>query len=164
MSSKRRSYEDGHKRKYLVVIDDTEECDRAVYWAAKRAGRTKSQIVMLRVVETAERNQQWLGVADIMQAEALEAANAVLDKFTARIKKIAKLKPDRVIREGNTTEQINKLIDEDADIGILVLAAGIGNEGPGPLVTHLAKTAGQFPIPVAVIPGHLSDDEIDASS
>ena len=45
MSTKRRSYEKGHKRKYLVVIDDTEECDRAIYWAAKRAGRTKSQIV-----------------------------------------------------------------------------------------------------------------------
>ena len=58
MSSKRQSYEQGHKRKYLVVIDDTEECDRAVYWAAKRAGRTKSQIVMLRVIETADRNQQ----------------------------------------------------------------------------------------------------------
>jgi nucleotide-binding universal stress UspA family protein len=164
MPSKRRSYETGHKRKYLVVIDDTEECDRAVYWATKRAGRTKSQIVMLRVIETAERSQQWLGVADIMQAEAMEAANAVLDKFAARIKKIARIKPDRVIREGDTAEQLVKLIDEDADIGILVLAAGIGNECPGPLVTNLAKTAGQFPIPVAVIPGHLSDDDIDAMS
>src|ERR1700687_5128641 len=106
MSSKRRSYEAGHKRKYLVVIDDTEECDRAVYWAAKRAGRTKSQIVMLRVIETAERNQQWLGVADLMQAEAMEAANAVLDKFDARIKKIARFKPDRVIREGVTADEI----------------------------------------------------------
>src|SRR5471032_3460652 len=107
MSIKRSSYEAGHKRKYLVVIDDTKECDRAVYWAAKRAGRTKSQIVMLRVVETAERNQQWLGVADIMQAEALEAANAVLDKFAARIKKVANITPDRVIREGNTVEQLS---------------------------------------------------------
>ena len=79
MSSKRRSYEAGHKRKYLVVIDDTEECDRAVYWAAKRAGRTKSQIVMLRVIEPGDRNQQWLGVADIMKAEAHEEANAALD-------------------------------------------------------------------------------------
>ncbi len=164
MSSKRRSYEAGHKRKYLVVIDDTEECDRAAYWAAKRAGRTKSQIVMLRVIETAERNQQWLGVADIMQAEALEAANAVLDKFAVRIKKIARLKPDRVIREGNTAEEIVKLIEEDADIGILVLAAGTGKEGPGPLVSNLAKTAGTFPIPVAIVPGHLSDEDIDASS
>ena len=164
MGSKRSSFEAGHKRKYLVVIDDTEECDRAVYWAAKRAGRTKSQIVMLRVIETAERNQQWLGVADIMQAEALEAANAVLDKFAARIKKLVRTKPDRVIREGNTSEEIVKLIDADADIGILVLAAGIGKEGPGPLVSNLAKTAGQFPIPVAIVPGHLSDEDIDASS
>ena len=141
MSTKRRSYEAGHKRKYLVVIDDTEECDRAVYWAAKRASRTKSQIVMLRVIETAERNQQWLGVADIMQAEAMEAANAVLDKYAARAKKIARsLKPDRVIREGVTSEEIVKLIDADADIGILVLAAGTGKEGPGPLVSY-SKTA-----------------------
>ena len=164
MSSKRRSYEAGHKRKYLVVIDDTEECDRAVYWAAKRAGRTKSQIVMLRVIETAERNQQWLGVADIMKAEAQEAANAVLDKFAERTKQVARIKPDRVIREGDTAAEITKLIEEDADIGILVLAAGTGKEGPGPLVSNLAKTAGTFPIPVAIVPGHLSDAEIDASS
>ena len=101
MSTKRRSYETGHKRKYLVVIDDTEECDRAVYWAAKRAGRTKSQLVMLRVIDTGDRNQQWLGVADIMKAEAMEAANAALDKFAARAKHIAHITPDRVIREGN---------------------------------------------------------------
>ena len=164
MSSKRSSYETGHKRKYLVVIDDTEECDRAIYWAAKRAGRTKSQIVMLRVLETGERNQQWLGVADIMRAEALEAANAALDKYAARTKQIARIKPDRVIREGNTAEEIAKLIDEDADIGILVLAAGTGKDGPGPLVSNLAKTAGTFPIPVAIVPGHLSDEDIDSSS
>jgi nucleotide-binding universal stress UspA family protein len=162
MSSKRSSFEKGHKRKYLVVIDDTEECDRAVYWAAKRAGRTKSQIVMLRVIETAERNQQWLGVADIMQAEEQEAANKTLDKFAARTKEIAKITPDRVVREGDTAEQIIKLIEEDEDIGILVLAAGVGKEGPGPLVSGLAKTAGDFPIPVAIVPGHLSDADIDS--
>jgi nucleotide-binding universal stress UspA family protein len=164
MSTKRSSFEAGHKRKYLVVIDDTEECDRAVFWAAKRARRTKSQIVMLRVIETRDRNQQWLGVADIMQAEALEAANAVLDKFDVRIKKIARIKPDRVIREGAAAEEIVKLIDEDADIGILVLAAGTGKEGPGPLVSNLAKSAGTFAIPVAIVPGHLSDEDLEAMS
>ena len=162
MSKKRRSYEKGHKRKYLVVIDDTEECDRAVYWAAKRAGRTKSKIVMLRVIETAERNQQWLGVADIMQAEAMEAANKVLDKFAARADEIAKLKPERVIREGSAADEIVKLIEEDEDIGILVLAAGTAKEGPGPLVSGFGKISGTFPIAVAIVPGHLSDEEIDA--
>jgi len=164
MSTKRRSYEKGHKRKYLVVIDDTEECERAVHWAAKRAGRTKSQIVMLRVIEPGERNQQWLGVADIMHAEAMEAANKALDTHAAAAQKITKLAPDRVIREGVTSEEITKLIDEDQDIGILVLAAGTGNEGPGPLVSHVGKSAGTFPIPVAIIPGHLTDDDLDTMS
>ena len=67
-----------------------------------------------------------------------------------------------MIREGGTAEEIIKLIDEDADIGILVLAAGIGKEGPGPLVTGLAKTAGAFPIPVAIVPGHLNDADLEA--
>jgi nucleotide-binding universal stress UspA family protein len=164
MSIKRRSYEAGHKRKYLVVIDETEECDRAVYWAAKRAGRTKSQIVMLRIIDTGEQQQQWLGVADIMKAEALEAANNAFDKYAARAKDISNITPDRVIREGAPAEEITKLIDEDADIGILVLAAGTEKEGPGPLVSSLIKNAGSFPIPVAIVPGHLSDEDIDASS
>ena len=164
MSRKRRSFEAGHKRKYLVVIDDTKECDRAVYWAAKRAGRTKSHVVMLRVIDTTDRDKQWLGVADIMRAEAFEAAKSALNKYAARVKNIANVKTDRVIREGDVIEEIIKLIEEDADIGIFVLAAGTGSDGPGPLMSSVAKTAGTFPIPLAIVPGHLSDDEIDASS
>jgi len=164
MSRKRRSYESGHQAKFLVVVDDTPECDRALYFASRRAARVGINVIMLRVIDTHDRNQQWLGVADLMKAEAQEAANATLDKFAARAKKIARITPDRVIREGDTAEEIIKLIDEDADIGILVLAAGTGKEGPGPLVSNLAKTAGTFPIPVAVVPGHLSDEDIDASS
>ena len=119
---------------------------------------------MLRVIDTGEHNQQWLGVADIMKAEATEAANAAFDKFAARAKDIASITPDRVIREGDPAQEIVKLIDEDTDIGILVLAAGTANEGPGPLVSSLTKTAGTFPIPIALVPGHLSDEDIDASS
>ncbi len=164
MSSRRRSNEAGHIRKYLVVIDDTEECDRAVFWAAKRVAHTKAAIVMLREIEPGERNQQWLGIADIMHAEAMEAANKALDKYAAAAKKLTHLAPDRVIREGVTAEEIVKLIDEDQDIGILVLAAGTGSEGPGPLVSHIGKNAGTFPIPVAIIPGHLTDEDLDTMS
>jgi len=162
MSSKRRIHEAGHQRKYLVVIDETPECDRAVYWASQRAARTNAILVMLRVIETQDRNQQWLGVADIMKAEAHEAANAALDKFAARANGVAGLTPERAIREGDVGEEILHLIEEDEDIAILVLAAGTGKEGPGPLVSGLSKTAGAYPIPVAIVPGHLSDEELDA--
>jgi nucleotide-binding universal stress UspA family protein len=159
---KRRSHEAGHRRKYLVIIDDTPECDRAVYWASQRAARTGATLLMLRVIDTSDRNQQWLGVADIMRAEAHEQANAALDLAAGRANGVAGITPERAIREGALAEEILKMIDEDEDIGILTLAAGTGKEGPGPLVTNLAKNAGTYPIPVAIVPGHLSDEELDA--
>jgi nucleotide-binding universal stress UspA family protein len=164
MSRKRRSYETGHKPKFLVVIDDTPECDRAIYYASRRAARTGATVVMLRVVGTEDRNQQWLGVADIMRAEAHEEANAALDRAAARANALAGITPERAIREGETTQEILNTIDEDEDIMALILAAATGKEGPGPLVANVSKAAGTYPIPVAIVPGHLSDDELDAMS
>lgn len=164
MSRQRRSYESGHKPKYLVVIDDSPECDRAIYYAARRVSRIGVGMLMLRVIDIEDRNQQWLGVADIMRAEAYEEANEALDRAAGRANGVAGITPDRVIREGSWTEQILKLIDEDEDIAILILAAGTTKEGPGPLVTAIARTAGEFPIPVAIVPGHLTDEELDALS
>ena len=164
MGTKRRSYETGHKPKCLVVVDDTAEWDRAVYYAARWAVRIGGGVVMLRVIETEDRHQQWLGVADIMRAEAHEGANAALDRAAGRANGIAAITPERVIREGDPTEQILDVIDKDADISVLVLAASVGPEGPGPIITTIAKTVGAFPIPVAVVPGNLTDDDIDALS
>jgi len=45
-----------------------------------------------------------------------------------------------------------------------VLAAGTGKEGPGPLVASLGKTVSAYPIPVAIVPGHLGDEDLDALS
>src|SRR6266550_2301824 len=142
MSKKRRSYEAGHSPKFMVVIDDSPECDRALYFASRRALRIGATVLMLRVIETHDRNQQWLGVADIMRAEAHEEANAALDRSGARANSITGGTAERVIREGEKAEEILKLIGEDEDIAVLILAASAGTEGPGPLVASLAKTAG----------------------
>ena len=162
MIRKRQSFEAGHKPKFLVVVDDTPECDRAIYYAGRRCARIGISVLLCRVIGTLERNQQWLGVADIMRQEAQEEALTVLAQAAARVKSIAGIGAEQVIREGNTAEEVLKLIDEDDDIMVLVLAAGTGKDGPGPLVAELAKSAGTFPIPVAVIPGHLSDENLDA--
>jgi nucleotide-binding universal stress UspA family protein len=164
MSRRRRSYEAGHKPKFLVIIDDTPECDRALYFASRRAARVGVSVIMLRMIDTHDRNQQWLGVADIMRAEAHEEAAAMLARAGARANGIAGITPEQVIREGDTAEEILRLIDEDEDISVLVLAAGVDSEGPGPLVASLGSTAGTFPVPIAIVPGHLSDEELDAMS
>ena len=162
MIKKRRSYEAGHSPKFMVVIDDSPECDRALYFASRRALRIGATVLMLRVIETHDRNQQWAGVADIMKAEAHEEANAALDKYATRANGMAGITPERVVREGTTADEILRLIEDDEDIAILVLAAGTGKDGPGPLVSSVGSAAGDYPIPVAIVPGHLTDEELDA--
>ena len=147
-----------------MVVDDTVEWDRAVYYASRWAVRAPGGVVMLRVIEMLDQNQQWLGVADVMRAEAIEAAEIALDRASGRANGIAAITPDRVIREGDPLEQIRDVIDQDRDIATLVLAASAGAEGPGPLVSAIARTAGSFPVPVLIVPGHLSDAELDALS
>ncbi len=164
MSTQRLSYESGHKPKCLVVVDDSEEWDRAVYYASRWAIRVGGGVVMLRVIETEDRNQQWLGVAEVMRAEAEEGANAALDRASGRANGLAAITPERVIREGEPTAQILDVIDKDVDISMLVLAASAGAEGPGPIVTMISKMVGTFPVPVVIVPGSLTDRDIDGLS
>jgi nucleotide-binding universal stress UspA family protein len=164
MTAQRRSYETGHKPKCLVIVDDTEEWDRAVYYASRWAVRVGGGVVMLRIIEIEDQNQQWLGVADIMRAEAQEDADAALDRAAGRTSRIAAITPERVIREGDPIEQILDVIDGDADIALLVLAANPGAEGPGPIITMIAGVVGSFPIPVVMVSGGLGEADIDALS
>ena len=126
--------------------------------------RVGGGVVMLRIIEIEDQNQQWLGVADLMRAEAEDAANEALDRASGRANGIAAITPERVIREGDPTAQILDVIDKDVDISMLVLAANPGPEGPGPLISMVAQVTGSFPIPVVIVPGDLSDPDIDALS
>ncbi|MGV3574399.1 MAG: universal stress protein [Devosia sp.] len=153
-------YDTEYKRKFLVVIDETEECDRALTFAAFRTKRTGGTVVLVSVIPKPE--FIGMGVEDVLRAEAVEEAERNLDSRLARIKEIGDVRAETVIREGNGAEQIEQLIDKDHDIAILVLAASKSGEGPGPLVTHFAGRAHALPIPLTIVPGRMSDEEIIA--
>lgn len=153
-------YDTEYKRKFLVVIDETEECDRALTFAAWRVKRTGGTVVLMSVVPSPE--FIGLGVEDVLRAEAVEEAERNLDARLARIREIGEVRAESVIREGNAPEQIESVIDQDHDIAILVLAASRSPDGPGPLVTHFAARANALPIPLTIVPGRMSDEEIIA--
>jgi len=152
--------EQSYKRKFLVFIDDTEECGRAVTFATHRVKRTGGTVVLMSVIEPPD-FQQWMGVEDVMRAEALEAAELNLDARIARIATIGDVKIETVIREGRPADQIEALIEQDKEIAILVLGASSSSDGPGPLVSHFA-TSTRLRIPVTIVPGAMSDEEIIA--
>ncbi|HWA19723.1 MAG TPA: universal stress protein [Devosia sp.] len=149
-----------YSRKFLVLIDESPECDRAVSFAAHRVRRTGGTLVLLSVIDSSDFDQ-FIGVADTMRAEARDEAERNLDARIARIAKIGTIRTETVIREGKPAAAIEKLVAEDPGIGILVLAAGQGDKGPGPLVTHFAAH-NRLHIMVTIVPGAMTDEEIVA--
>lgn len=153
--------ENAYAKKFLVVIDDSEECARALTFAAYRVKRTGGTVVLAYVIDNSDFNQ-WMGVEEVMRAEALEAAEAILDKHIAWLKSIGDIKIETVIREGAApADEIETLILKDKGIAILVLGASRSADGPGPLVGHFAAN-NRIHIPVTVVPGNMTDEEIIA--
>ena len=162
-SSRRpKGYLGEQSRKFLAVVDDTEECHRALRYAARRALHTGGRLTLLKVISPAD-FQHWLGVEQVMREEAESEAKRILENFAGDVESMLGQAPELVIRQGQAAQEIVQLIEEDSDIAILVLGAGTEAEGPGPLVSLFAgAAAGTFPIPITIVPGDLSDEEIEA--
>ena len=146
-------------RKFLVVVDKTPEHKVALRFAARRAQHTGGRVTLM-CPATPPDFQQWKGVEEIMRDEAHAEAEAMLHEAAKMVVELAGIIPELVIPYGLTTECLGQLLKEDKDISILVLASGTGKQGPGPLVSMFA-TAVQA-IPVTIVPGHFTAEQIDA--
>ena len=148
-------------RKFLVVLDDSKECLNAMRFAAMRAAKTGGGVEVLSIIPPEEFNH-WIGVGDLMRAEAKERIEVHFEIFAKWMRDRQGVNPSLVIREGEVVPEILAQISEDPEIGILVLGASTDKKGPGPIVTQLSKNAGSLPIPITVVPGDLSKERLEA--
>ena len=160
MVTKRQVREEGHRRKFVAVVDSTPECAKAIHYAARRVAAIDADLVLVYVIEPAD-FQHWLGVEDVMRAEAQAEAESALAKASQLAVEFGGVTPQLVIQEGKAVVAIETVVANDPDIALMVLAAGEGNEGPGPLVSAIAGSGGTFSIPVTVVPTTLTDEDID---
>lgn len=149
-------------RKFLVIADDSQEFGAALRYAARRARSTGGRIALLKVLQPST-HDYFAGVREEIEAQLRQDGEALLQKLGAEAEERSGAKPEFLIEVGETREAIKKVASADPDIKILVLASAVGGRGPGPLVTALAKDglyAGRQ-LPVTVVPGDLSDAEIE---
>jgi nucleotide-binding universal stress UspA family protein len=146
------------KRKFLVVVDKSPEAKIAIRFAARRAQHTGGRVTLLCVAQPAS-FQQWRGVEEIMQDEARQEAESLIYAASKTVNELAGIIPELVIALGRPAEALLELIKSDKDISILVLAAGVSKDGPGPLVSLF--TTGVQSIPVTIVPGNFTDAKID---
>lgn len=148
-------------RKFLVVLDDSRECLNAIRFAALRAAHTGGGVQVLSVISP-EEFQGWLGVAEVMRAEARERVEAHFAVFAKWMRDRQGIEPELVIREGEPVTEILAQIQDDPEIGVLVLGAGEDKSGPGPLVSALSRSSGNLPVPITIVPGGLSKERMEA--
>ena len=149
------------RRNFLVVVDDTPECRVALRFACMRAHRTGGGVVLLRVIEPAD-FQHWMAVENLMREEAREEAEELLTGLAEEMNEYSGLMPEFRIREGPVVDEILALIAEEVSIRILILGATPDAAGPGPLVSRLAgQMSGSLQVPVTVVPGNMTVEQID---
>jgi nucleotide-binding universal stress UspA family protein len=161
MSETGTTAEKDDDRVFLVVVDDTEEMRVALRFACRRAAHTHGRVALLYVVQSSE-FQHWMSVGDLMREEARSEGEQILQRCATQVSEQTGSLPVLYLREGSRRSQLMELIDEEPSISILVLAADTGPRGPGPLVSALTgKFVGKLRVPVTIVPGHLSDEEVD---
>lgn len=149
-------------RKFLVIVDDSPEFEAALRYASRRARSTGGRVALLRVIPGGT-DAHWSGVRDDIERELREEAEALLNRLGAEAAERSGAQPVFLIESGEPQAAIRKVVGEDPEIKILVLAAGTGPRGPGPLVAAVVKQGGfgGRKLPVTIVPGELTEADIE---
>jgi len=147
-------------RTYLVVIDDSPEARVALRFAARRAAKTDGKVEVLAVTQPQD-FVQWGGVQAAIEEEQRLHIEASVTASVGEIMDAAGIKPDIVVREGDPVTVVRAYIGTREDIAALVLGAAPAGH-PGPVVANFTGSdAGKLPCPLMIIPGSLTEEQLE---
>jgi nucleotide-binding universal stress UspA family protein len=148
-------------RKFVVVVDDTPECRLALRFAAGRATHSLGGGVLLVHAIRPPEFIQWGGVQDVMEQEARDRAQELMAALAIETEAYCGLRPEIIIEQGKTADVILKVLRETTDIFGLVLGASATGK-PGPLIDFFSgDIAGSLPCPLVIVPGALTEAQVD---
>ena len=149
------------ERYILVIADGTKEMNVALEYACARAKKTERKIIIASFIEPLD-VLTTQGVQEIMKNEARDEAETLLHKASAYVKEETSNTATLHIREGEIIEELLKLIEEEKNISVLVLASSVEDkEGPGPIISSiLTKNYKRLNVPVMIVPGNFTKEHI----
>ena len=135
-----------------------------MHYAARRAAHTGGRLALLHVVEPAEL-QHWISVEELAREERREAAEQLMQRLCDEIAPIAGSMPIVYIREGRAAGRAAGADQRGAEHLDPGARGRHRHAGPGPLITYLTgKPAARLRIPITIVPGGLTVEQIDALS
>ena len=149
-------------RYILVIADDSPEMEIALEYACARSKKTTRKIIIATFIEPLD-VLTTQGVTEIMKNEARDEAEKLLQKAANYVKDKTGEIPSLALREGETIAELKKLIEEDQNINVLVLAANFDpkNKDSNSIINSLvSQEITNMRVPVMIVPGNFSKDHI----
>ncbi len=149
-------------RVYLAIVDETEEARVALRFAARRAAKTGGVVHLLALVPKQAFNA-FGGVQATIEEEARDRAEILANGAAGELMVESGKMPQIAVRVGDGKTVISEYLEDHPEVAALVL--GAAPEGhPGPLVSHFSACVGMLPCPLFIVPGALSEEELDRLS
>tara|TARA_Y100001970_G_C14108121_1_gene789328 strand:+ start:73 stop:546 length:474 start_codon:yes stop_codon:yes gene_type:complete len=151
-----------NNRYILVIADDSPEMEIALEYACARSKKTSRKIIIATFIEPLD-VLTTQGVAEIMKNEAREEAEKLLQKAANLVKNKTGEIPALALKEGETISELKKLIEEEKNINVLVLAAKSDpkDKDSNSIINSLvSQEIANMRVPVMIVPGNFSKDHI----
>ena len=148
--------------KYLVCVDQREESRVALRLACMKSNAKGNRVCLLHVITPAD--FQTLGsIADRMREERKEEGQQLLSTLAEEAFATYGIRPDLMLREGSTGDEIVAVTQEDNGVNIIALGIAHHSAGRGKLAAWLAGQLGsKLFVPLLMIPGNLTDQQLQS--
>lgn len=149
------------QKSYLVVADESDEFRAALYYALNLAQLNQGHVSIAHI-QNLQDFMHWGNVENMVRGEMRKKSEELLWTIASECNTYNNHIPSLYSREGHAVDVITDILDEDPRISALVLAASTKSSNPGPLVKHFAsKVVAQLKVPLIVVPGDLSKENIE---
>ena len=148
-------------RYILVIADKSKEMNIALDYACARSKKTGRKIILAAFIEPLD-VLTTQGVSEIMKNEAREEVEKILHSAATKVKESTGNIPVLYTREGDLITELKKLIEEEENINVLVLAASYKDkDNPKSIINALiTKEINTLRIPIMIVPGNFSKEHI----
>lgn len=152
------------KTTLLICVNNKEHSHVALKFACMMAKSRKASVTMLGVIDPMDYNTIF-SVADVIKEDRIQEAETLMKTWAKEMKAWAGVTPKIVIEEGGIVDTIMAQIAADDSISMLILGAaddGSAGRSAGPLAELTSEIGDRYHIPLMVIPGNLTDQQIQA--
>jgi len=150
------------KANYLVCVNNQPYSKVVLDFAASIARKNNGSILILHVTEPSD-YQSVGAVADKMSEESRQEAEKLLQNLAEKVSARFNITPVLIVREGLIEHEIIKVMDEDPSINMLILGSASESSPKSKVAQPLVSKVGRkLSVPILIVPGNLSDEQIRA--